>query len=185
MAEQTNSGTWTAIGMGLSFAIGILITYIILKPNGNTPAVVTTSTTGNEYPAREYAADTSINREMFAEIQRLNGLIQALSMENAELKLGLNISRDTIASKQETNALNERIQTLAIENAELKRGISISQKAITAKQEPEVKEQAPTKNEPRTITTYKNNEQLVYERDGKTGRVKSIKIIRDAKVNAG
>jgi hypothetical protein len=184
MAEQTNSGTWTVIGIGVGVTIGLLIGYVVLKSQENKSVAVTSSTTSNDYSAR----DSSINREMFAEIQRLNGLIQTLSMENAELKLGLNISQNSVAANQETKVLNKLIRTLAMENAELKRRPGIYQNATaTANQEtkePKVKEQVQATIEPRTITTYKNNEKLVYER-GKDGRVKSINIIRDAKVNAG
>lgn len=78
----------------------------------------------------------------------------------------------------EIQNLSKLVQSLTQENTALK-----IQLAAAREVKPPVIESAKTQTPPITTTAYKNNEKRIYER-GKDGFIKSINIIRDAKVNA-
>jgi regulator of replication initiation timing len=81
----------------------------------------------------------------------------------------------------EIQNMNKLMQSLSEENSQLRAQLGTCRevKPMAATMHEASKVQAPLT----TTSTYKNNEKRVYER-GKDGFIKSITIVRDAKVNA-
>ncbi len=93
MAESSNSGAWTAIGIVGGLIAGSLFTYIVFKSREpqppQTPALQTSFQTSTMHPI-----DVDTLRQMSAEIQNLSKLVAQLSQENSALNIQLAATRE-------------------------------------------------------------------------------------------